>query len=41
MTHPTGPIKAHPSPWAVALFLVSSGFALVAMALCSTGFSPG
>ena len=40
MTHPTGPVKVPPSPWAVALFLASSGFALVSLALCSTGFSP-
>ena len=40
MVNPTAPRKSHPSPWAVGLLFVSSGFALISLALCSTGYSP-
>jgi hypothetical protein len=32
--------KPHPSAWAVGLFLISSAFALIAIVLFSTGWSP-
>jgi len=38
MTNPTLPHKHHPSAWAVGLFLASSAFALLAIALFSTGY---
>ena len=34
------PRKAPPSPWAVGLFVASSGFALLSIVLASTGYSP-
>ena len=40
MTHPQLPRKSPPSPWAVALFIASSGFALISIALISTGYIP-
>jgi hypothetical protein len=40
MTNPTAPHKSHPSLWAVGLFLLSSGFALISIVLFSTGYSP-
>ena len=40
MTKPTAPQKSHPSPWAVGLLFISSGFALIAIFLFSTGYSP-
>jgi hypothetical protein len=39
-TTPTTPGKSHPSLWAVALLLASSGFALISVVLFSTGYSP-
>ena len=38
MTNPTLPHKHHPSAWAVALLAASSAFALLAIALFSTGY---
>lgn len=38
MTHPTLHHKHHPSAWAVALLAASSAFALLAIALFSTGY---
>ncbi len=38
MTNPTLPHKHHPSRWAVVLLAASSVFALVAIALFSTGY---
>ena len=32
--------KAPPSPWAVGLFLASSGFAALSLFLVSTGYVP-
>jgi hypothetical protein len=29
-----------PAPWALGLFLISSGFALVSLVLMATGYSP-
>ncbi|HEY8002806.1 MAG TPA: hypothetical protein VIE16_01195 [Phenylobacterium sp.] len=40
MTYSPTPRKSAPSPWAVVLFIASTGFALVSIALCSTGFTP-
>jgi len=40
MTHIPTPQKAPPSPWAVALFLASSGFAALSLLLVSTGYIP-
>jgi len=40
MTHSQVPRKPAPSPWAVGLFLASSGFALLSIVLASTGYSP-
>ena len=40
MTNPTFQQKPHPSPWAVGLFVASSAFALISIALFSTGYSP-
>lgn len=40
MKNPTGPRKSHPSLWAVGLLFASSGFALISIALVSTGYSP-
>ena len=40
MTNPTAPHKTHPSAWAVGLFVLSSAFALISLALFSTGYSP-
>ena len=34
------PQKSHPSIWAVGLFLTSSAFALVSLALCAMEFRP-
>lgn len=34
------PRQARPSPWAVALLVLSSGFAALSVALISTGYSP-
>jgi hypothetical protein len=34
------PHRSRPAPWAVGLFVLSAGFALMAIALISTGFSP-
>jgi hypothetical protein len=31
---------ARPSPWAVGLFVLSSGFAAISIALVSSGYSP-
>lgn len=39
MTDPTSP-SSRPAPWAVALLVVSSVFALVAIGLFSTGYAP-
>jgi hypothetical protein len=33
--------KPRPAPWAVALFVLSSGFTLMVMVLVGTGFTPG
>jgi hypothetical protein len=38
MTNPTLPHKPQPSAWAVGLFIASSAFALLAIALFSTGY---
>jgi hypothetical protein len=40
MINPTAPRKSHPSPWAVGLLFISTGFALLSVVLCSTGYSP-
>lgn len=40
MTHPTTPHRAPPSPWAVALLVISSAFAAAAIALFSTDYVP-
>jgi hypothetical protein len=40
MTNPTLPHKHHPSAWAVGLFVASSAFALVAIALFWTEYRP-
>ena len=40
MTKPAPPQKAHPSFWAVGLFIVSSGFAAVAIARAWTDYVP-
>jgi len=40
MTDPTAPHKPHPSAWAVGLFVLSTAFALISLALFSTGYSP-
>jgi hypothetical protein len=34
------PRKSPASPWAVALLVLSSGFAAISVALFSTGFTP-
>jgi hypothetical protein len=34
------PRKSPASPWAVALLVLSSGFAALSIALISTGYSP-
>lgn len=34
------PVTEKPSPWAIGLLVLSSGFALLSLALVSTGFSP-
>jgi hypothetical protein len=38
MSNPTYPQKSHPSAWAVGLLVASSVFALVSIALFSTGY---
>lgn len=38
MSNPTLPQKPQPSAWAVALLAASSAFALLAIALFSTGY---
>jgi hypothetical protein len=40
MTNPTAPRKSHPSPWAVGLLFICTGFALLSIVLFSTGYSP-
>jgi hypothetical protein len=41
MTNPTAPRKPpHPSLWAVGLLFICAGFALLAIVLFSTGYSP-
>jgi len=40
MTHSQVPRKPAPSPWAVGLFVASSGFALLSLYLASTEFMP-
>lgn len=40
MTKPTAPHKSHPSLWAVGLLFISTGFALIALFLFSTGYTP-
>ena len=40
MTHVRTTRKAPPSPWAVGLFLASSGFAALSLFLVSTGYIP-
>jgi hypothetical protein len=40
MINPMAPRKSHPSLWAVALLFISTGFALLSVVLCSTGYSP-
>ncbi|HEV7386255.1 MAG TPA: hypothetical protein VGN89_15335 [Phenylobacterium sp.] len=40
MSHTPDPRRSRPAPWAVALLVLSSGFAAVSIALISTGFSP-
>jgi hypothetical protein len=40
MRKPTAPHKPHASPWAVGLFLISSGFAVLSIALFWTSYSP-
>ncbi|WP_293679166.1 hypothetical protein [uncultured Phenylobacterium sp.] len=39
MTDPKSP-ASRPSPWAVALLVFSAAFALVTLALVSTGYTP-
>jgi len=34
------PVSQKPSPWAIGLLVLSSGFALLALGLIWTGFSP-
>jgi hypothetical protein len=34
------PQRPRPAPWAVALLVLSSGFAALSVALISTGYSP-
>jgi hypothetical protein len=40
MTDMTPPQKSRPSAWAVGFFVASSAFALLSIALFSTGYSP-
>lgn len=40
MTHIRTHRKAPPSPWAVGLFLISSGFAAVSLFLMTSGYVP-
>lgn len=40
MANPTDPKKSPPSPWAVGLLFLSSSFALIAIVLFWTGYSP-
>jgi hypothetical protein len=40
MSHTPVPRRSRPAPWAVALLVLSSGFAALSIALISTGFSP-
>ena len=40
MTPRTPPAKPRPSPWAVALFFVSSGFALASIVLAAAEVYP-
>ena len=40
MTHIPAPPRQRPSPWAVGLLVLSSGFAALSVALISTGYSP-
>ncbi len=40
MTNTPAPRRPRPSPWAIGLFVLSSGFAAVSIALFSTGYSP-
>jgi hypothetical protein len=40
MSNPINPQRIPPSPWAVALFVVSSAFAALSIALFSTNYSP-
>ena len=39
MTDPTSP-HPRPAPWAVGLLVFSCGFAVLSIALCSTGYVP-
>jgi hypothetical protein len=40
VANPSRPRNHKPSPWAVALRFISSGFALAAIALVMTGYNP-
>jgi len=40
MTHHVAPRRSRPAPWAVALLVLSSAFAVLSIALISTGYSP-
>jgi len=40
MTHPAIPPKSPPSLWAVGLFFLSAGFAVLSIVLLSTDYSP-
>ena len=40
MTNPPAPQRPRPSPWAVGLFVLSTGFAALSVALISSGYSP-
>jgi hypothetical protein len=40
MPHTPVPRRSRPAPWAVALLVLSSGFAAISIALISTGFTP-
>jgi hypothetical protein len=40
MANPPVPQRSRPARWAVGLFVLSASFALISIALISTGFSP-
>jgi hypothetical protein len=40
MTQFQAPRKSAPSPWAVGLLVLSTGFALFAIVLAATGYAP-